>query len=91
MPKYIIEREIPGASDLSKQELQNISQASCTVLDQLGTQIQWVQSYVAGDRFYCIYNAPSEALIKEHARRGNFPANRITKIQTIVDPTTAEI
>ncbi len=91
MPKYMIERTIPGAADLSNDSLQSIAQKSCDVLDQLGTQIQWVQSYVAGDKFYCVYNAPNEELIREHARRGEFPVDLISKIQTIVDPVSAEV
>jgi hypothetical protein len=90
MPKYMIERTIQGAAHLSNEELRSIAQLSCNVLAQLGTEIQWVQSYVAGDKFYCVYNAPSEVLIQEHAQKGGFPADLITKIQTIVDPTTAE-
>ncbi|WP_017302052.1 DUF4242 domain-containing protein [Nodosilinea nodulosa] len=91
MPKYIIERTIPGAATLSNADLQAIAQRSCNVLDQLGPKIQWVQSYVAGDKFYCIYIAPSEELIREHARCGNFPIDLISQIATIVDPTTAEV
>lgn len=90
MPKYVIEREIPGAGNLSPQELQGISEKSCSVLRNLGPEIQWVQSYVTGDKVYCIYIAPSEELIREHASRGGFPANRISEIKTIIDPTTAE-
>lgn len=91
MPKYMIERTIPGAATLSGQDLQAIAQQSCSVLNELGTQIQWVQSYVAGNKFYCIYIAPSEELIREHARCGNFPVDLISEVATIVDPTTAEI
>lgn len=90
MPKYIIEREIPGAANLSAQELQEISQQSCQVLHQLGTQIQWVQSYVTDDKFYCVYNAANPDLIRQHAVQGGFPANRIIKVHTIVDPIYAE-
>ena len=90
MPKYVIEREIPGAGDLSGPELQVISQKSCTVLQNLGPQIQWVQSYVTGDKIYCIYIAPSEDMIRAHAQQGGFPANRISEIKTVIDPTTAE-
>jgi Protein of unknown function (DUF4242) len=90
MPKYMIERTINGAADLSANDLQSIAQQSCRVLDQLGPQIQWVQSYVAGDKFYCVYNAPNEELIREHARRGGFPVDLISKVKTIVDPTSAE-
>lgn len=90
MPKYVIEREIPGAGNLSGPELQAISQKSCGVLNQMGPQIQWVQSYVTGDKVYCIYIAPSEELIREHAEQGGFPADRISEIKTVIDPTTAE-
>ena len=90
MPKYVIEREIPGAGNLSGPELQAISQKSCSVLNQMGPQIQWVQSYVTGDKVYCIYIAPSEAMIREHAEQGGFPADRISEIKTVIDPTTAE-
>jgi hypothetical protein len=90
MPKYVIERDIPGAGKLSAQELQGISQASCGVLGKLGPQIQWVQSYVTGDRVYCIYIAPNEDMVREHARLGGFPANRVSEVATIIDPTTAE-
>ena len=90
MPKYLIERELPGAGNLSQQQLQAISQKSCSVLRNLGPQIEWVHSYVTGDKIYCIYNAPSEELIREHARQGGFPANRISEIKTMIDPSTAE-
>jgi len=90
MPKYVIEREIPGAGKLSREQLQGISQKSCGVLSNLGPQIQWVESYVTDERIYCIYNAPNEELIREHARQGGFPANRISEVRTIIDPTTAE-
>ncbi|MBA8889623.1 hypothetical protein FHW12_003869 [Dokdonella fugitiva] len=90
MPKYVIERDIPGAGRLSAQELQAISQKSCSVLGSLGPSIQWLQSYVTGDRIYCVYIAPSEALVREHARQGGFPANRVSEVVTIIDPTTAE-
>jgi hypothetical protein len=90
LPKYVIEREIPGAGDLSGPELQAVSQKSCTVLQNLGPQIQWVQSYVTGDKIYCIYIAPSEDMIRAHAQQGGFPANRISEIKTVIDPTTAE-
>ena len=90
MPKYVIEREIPGAGKLSREELQGISQKSCGVLSKLGPQIQWVESYVMDDRVYCIYIAPNEELIREHARQGGFPANRISEVRSIIDPTTAE-
>ncbi len=90
MPKYIIEREIPGASNLSSADLKGVSRKSCDVLQALGPSIQWVQSYVAGDKVYCIYIAPDEDLVREHARKGEFPANRVTEISRIIDPTTAE-
>ena len=90
MPKFVIEREIPGAGNLSAQELQGISQTSCDVLRKLGPEIQWLHSYVTGDKVYCVYIAPSEELIREHASQGGFPANRISEIKTTIDPTTAE-
>ena len=90
MPKYVIEREIPGAGKLSAQELQAISQKSCGVLNQMGPQIQWVQSYVTDDKIYCVYIAPNEEMVREHARQGGFPANRISVIKSVIDPTTAE-
>lgn len=89
MNKYMIERTIPGAANLSSDDLRSIAQQSCNVLAQLGTQIQWIQSYVAGDKFYCVYLASNEELIREHARCGKFPADLISRIQTIVDPTAA--
>jgi hypothetical protein len=91
MPKYVIEREIPGAGDLSAEQLQGVSQTSCSVLNQLGPQIQWVQSYVTGDKIYCVYIAPNEEMIREHASRGGFPANKISEVKNIIDPTTAEM
>lgn len=90
MPKYVIEREIPGAGALPPGELRAISQKSCGVLRELGPQIQWVQSYVTDAKIYCIYIAPSRELVLEHARRGGFPANSVTEIRTVIDPTTAE-
>jgi hypothetical protein len=90
MPKYVIEREIPGAGKLSHDQLQAVSQKSCAVLSKLGPQIQWVESYVMDDRIYCVYIAPNEELIREHARQGGFPANRISEVRTVIDPTTAE-
>ena len=90
MPKYVIEREIPGAGKLSAKELQAISQKSCGVLNQMGPQIQWVQSYVTGDKIYCVYIAPNEEMVREHARQGGFPANRVSAIKLMIDPTTAE-
>ena len=90
MPKFVIEREIPGAGKLTAEELKNISQTSCNVLQNMGPQIQWVQSYVTGDKIYCVYNAPNEEMIREHAMQGGFPANVISKVTTIIDPVTAE-
>ena len=90
MPKYVIEREIPGAGGLSPAELQGISQKSCGVLTNMGPQIQWVQSYVTGDKIYCIYIAPNADMVREHARQGGFPANSVSEVKTIIDPTTAE-
>jgi cell division inhibitor SulA len=90
MPKYLIEREIPGAGKLTSEQLQGISQKSCGVLKNLGPQIQWVESYVTDDKVYCVYIAPNEALVKEHAKQGGFPANRISEVKQIIDPTTAE-
>jgi hypothetical protein len=86
----VIEREIPGAGKLSAAELQGISQKSCEVLRALGPQIQWVQSFVTDDKVYCVYIAPDEATIREHAKRGGFPANRISKVARVIDPTTSE-
>jgi hypothetical protein len=91
MPKYVIEREIPGAGKLSPQELQAISQKSCGVLKNLGPQIQWVQSYVTGDKVYCVYIAPNEEMVREHAEQGGFPANRVSEVRSVIDPTTAEV
>jgi hypothetical protein len=90
MPKYVIERPIPGVGNLSAQELQGISQKSCSVLKQLGPQIQWVQSYVTGDKIYCVYIAPNEAMVREHARQGGFPAESVAEVKAVIDPTTAE-
>ena len=90
MPKFVIEREIPGAGNLSAAELQSISQTSCGVLSNLGPQIQWVESFVTGDKVYCIYIAPDEEMIREHARLGGFPANKISEVRAMIDPTTAE-
>lgn len=90
MPKYVIEREIPGAGTLSAEQLQGISQKSCGVLRNLGPQIQWLHSYVTGDKIYCVYIAPNEAMVREHAKLGGFPANRVSEVKTIIDPTTAE-
>ena len=90
MPKYVIEREIPNAGKLSEAELQGISQKSCGVLRNLGPQIQWVQSYVTDDKVYCVYIAPNEQMVREHANQGGFPANRISEVKSVIDPTTAE-
>jgi len=90
VPKFLIEREIPGAGGLSAEELQSISQKSCGVLREMGPQIQWVESYVTGDKVYCVYIAPDEAAVREHATRGGFPANRVSEIRAVIDPTTAE-
>ncbi len=89
MPKYVIERELPGAGELSSQQLQAISQKSCGVLKNLGPEIQWVYSYVTQDKIYCIYIAPDEKLIREHASQGGFPANRISEVKAMIDPTSA--
>ena len=90
MPKYVIERVVPGASKMTAAELKGMSQRSCSVLNQLGPQIQWVQSYVTDNKIYCVYIAPNEEMIQEHARLGGFPANHIARISTIIDPTTSE-
>jgi len=90
MPKFLIEREILGAGDLSPDELKAISQKSCGVLREMGPQIQWVQSYVTGDKVYCVYIAPDEESVREHARQGGFPANSVSRITSVIDPTTAE-
>jgi cell division inhibitor SulA len=90
MPKYVIEREIPEAGKLSSHQLQAISQKSCGVLRQLGPQIQWIQSYVTDDKIYCVYIAPNEKMVREHAEQGGFPANRISEVKQVIDPTTAE-
>jgi len=90
MPKYVIERDLPGAGKLTSDQLRGVSQKSCSVLNKLGPDIQWIHSYVTADKIYCIYRAPSEALIREHAKQGGFPANKISEIATIIEPTTAE-
>ena len=90
MPKFVVEREVPGAGDLTCAELKAISQISCRVLSKLGPEIQWVESYVTGDKIYCIYRAPNDALIREHALMGGFEANRISAVAAVIDPTTAE-
>ncbi|MCX7103215.1 MAG: DUF4242 domain-containing protein [Methylobacter sp.] len=90
MPKYIIEREIPGAGALTSQDLQGISQKSCGVLSAMGPSIQWIESYVTDDKVYCVYIAQDEATVRAHAEQGGFPANRVSEVKTIIDPTTAE-
>jgi len=90
MPRYLIERNIPGAGKLTPAELNAISQKSCSVLNTLGPQIQWVHSYVTDDQSHCIYRAPNEEMVREHARQGGFPADRVSEIKTVIDPTTAE-
>jgi len=90
MPKYVIERDIPGAGKLSPAELKAVSQKSCGVLHELGPQVQWIQSYVTDDRIYCVYLAPNEAAIQKHAQLGGFPANKISRVRAVIEPTTAE-
>jgi len=90
MPRYVIEREIPGAGKLTPPELKAISQKSCGVLQQMGPRIQWVESYVTEDKIYCVYVAPDEATVRQHAEQGGFPANRISQVRTMIDPTTSE-
>jgi hypothetical protein len=90
VPKYVIERELPGAGKLGPEELRAISQKSVGILEEMGPKIQWLHSYVTDDKIYCVYNAPSPAEIEEHARCGGFPANRISAVRTMIDPTTAE-
>jgi hypothetical protein len=90
MPQYVIEREMPGVGKLGAEDLKMASQTSCNVLRDLGPQIQWVHSYVTDNKIYCVYRAPSEDVIREHAQRGGFPANKISQVHTIIDPTTAE-
>ena len=90
MPKYVIERLIPGAGKLTADELKAISMRSCDVLNQLGPKIQWIQSYVTDNKLYCVYIAPNEEMVREHARMGWFPANQIASVKTLIDPTTAE-
>jgi hypothetical protein len=89
MPKYVIEREIPGAGDLTAEQLQGISQTSCSVLNQMGPAIKWEHSYVTGDKIYCVYEAPNEEMIREHAEKGGFPANKISEVKNIINPATA--
>lgn len=90
MPKYLIERDIPGAGQLAEEQLQAVSLKSCGVLADLGTRIQWLHSYLTNDKLYCVYIAANEQLVREHAERGGFPANRISEVLDIIDPTTAE-
>ena len=90
MPKYIIERDIPGAGQLSSSDLQGIAQKSCGILKEMGPQIQWVESYVTDDKVYCTYIAPNEEAIRQHAQQGGFPANKICEVKTVIDPTTSE-
>jgi hypothetical protein len=91
MPKYVIERDIPGAGNLTEAQLQGISQTSCGVLDKLGSKIQWVQSFVTSDKVYCVYIAPNPEMILAHAKQGGFPANKVSEVKAIIDPTTAEV
>ncbi|QHL86558.1 DUF4242 domain-containing protein [Nibribacter ruber] len=90
MPKYVIEREIPGAGKFTADQLKSISQTSCGVLNKMGPQIQWVQSFVTGDKIYCTYIAPNETMVREHAKQGGFPANAVNEVVAVIDPTTAE-
>lgn len=90
MPKYVIERELPGAGKLTQDDLHAISQKSCGVLNHLGPQIQWIESYVTDDKIYCIYRSPSEELIRQHAKEGGFPANKISQVRSVIDPSTAD-
>jgi Nickel responsive protein SCO4226-like len=90
MPKYVIERDLPGAGKIPRDQLQAISQKSCGVLRNLGPQIQWVHSYVTADKIYCIYIAPNEEMVREHAKQGGFPATKVSEVTTMIDPTTAE-
>jgi len=90
MPQFVIERDMPGVGQLGQDELKGASQTSCSVLNDLGPQIQWVHSYVTDDKIYCVYRAPNEAIIREHAERGGFPANKISQVRATIDPTTAE-
>ena len=90
MPEYVIERDMPGVGSLGASDLKGASQTSCSVLRELGPDIQWVQSYVTDDKIYCIYRAPNEDIIREHAQRGGFPANKVSRVRSVIDPTTAE-
>ena len=91
MPQYVIEREIPGAGNLTPEQLKAISQTSCGVLDKMGPAIQWDHSYVTTDKIYCVYNAPNEEMVREHARQGGFPANSVAKVSAVISPATAEL
>jgi hypothetical protein len=90
MPQYVIEREMPGIGSLELEDLRNASQTSCDVLQEIGPQIQWVHSYVTDNKLYCIYRAPNEDVIREHAQRGGFPCNKVSRVHQVIDPTTAE-
>lgn len=90
MPKFVIERDIPGAGKLTAEQLKAISQTSCSVLSNMGPEINWIHSYVTDDKIYCIYHAPNEEMVREHAKQGGFPANSVSKVSTVIDPTTAE-
>ncbi|PYV51897.1 MAG: DUF4242 domain-containing protein [Acidobacteria bacterium] len=90
MPKYVIERDLPGAGKLTADQLRGVSQKSCSVLNQLGPDIQWIHSYVTADKIYCLYRAPNESMIREHAKQGGFPANKISEVTSVIEPTTAE-
>ena len=90
MPKYVIEREIPNVGDLTQEQMLGVAQKSCSVLKNLGPQVQWLESYVTQDKIYCVYIAPNEAMVREHAKQGGFPANRVSEVKRIIDPTTAE-
>ena len=90
MPKYVIEREIPGVGGWSAEQLKGASQTSCNVLNEMGPEIEWLHSYVTGDKIYCVYNAANEDMVREHATRGGFPANSISEVRTMIDPSTAE-
>lgn len=90
MPKFVIERDLPGAGKLSEADLKGVSAKSCGILSKMGPSIQWIESYVTDDKIYCVYIAPDESAIKEHARQGGFPANRVSQVRTVIDPTTAD-
>ena len=91
MPKYVIERDLPGAGKLTPEQLQGISQTSCGVLRKLGPEINWIESYVTDDKIYCVYIAPNEAIVREHAKQGGFPATKVSQVRSRIDPTTAEV